>query len=433
MGTSNGMKILVIGSGGREHTLVWKIAQSKRVKSLYALPGNAGMAKIANCVDINPSNLSKVVDFAEKEGIDLTVVGPEAPLAEGIVDRFKDRKLNIFGPSREAARLEESKVFAKKLMQEHHIPTGQCEIFTDPEEAKRYVKEVGAPIVVKADGLAAGKGVIIASSVEEAEEGICAIMEEKIFGHSGDTVIIEECLQGEEVSMLAFTDGENIVAMPSAQDHKRIFDGDKGPNTGGMGAYSPAPFQNIDFSRKVMEEVFIPLIRAMKSRGTPYVGVIYAGLMMAGQELKVLEFNVRFGDPETQAVLPCLKSDLVDIVEGCINGNLKDVRVDWHNDAAICVVMASGGYPGKYEKGKRIYGLEEIGKLKNIYVFHAGTSLLNNEVVTSGGRVLGITAMGKDIEDAIKRVYNAIPLVKFEGAQYRKDIGAKALRRSGGI
>ena len=426
------MKILVIGGGGREHTLVWKIAQSKRVKSLYALPGNAGMAKIANCVDINPSNLSKVVDFAGKEGIDLTVVGPEAPLAEGIVDRFKEKKLNIFGPSREAARLEESKVFAKKIMQENHIPTAQCEIFTDAREAKGYVREVGAPIVVKADGLAAGKGVIIASTTREAEEAICAIMEDKIFGHAGDKVIIEECLRGEEVSMLAFSDGENIVAMPSAQDHKRIFDGDKGPNTGGMGAYSPAPLQKGDFSRKIMEEVFIPLIRAMKSRGTPYVGVIYAGLMMTEHGLKVLEFNVRFGDPETQAVLPRLKGDLVDIAEGCINGNLNDVEVDWYKDAAICVVMASGGYPGKYEKGKKIYGLEEIGKLKDIYVFHAGTAFLNNEVVTSGGRVLGITAMGKDIGEAIKRVYDAVSLVKFEGVQYRKDIGARALKRSGG-
>ena len=423
------MKVLVIGSGGREHTLVWKLAQSKRVKSLYALPGNAGMAKLANCVDINPSNLSKVVDFAKKEGIDLTVVGPEAPLAEGIVDRFKERKLNIFGPSREAARLEESKVFAKKIMQEHHIPTAQCEIFTDAERAKTYVREVGAPIVVKADGLAAGKGVIIASTIQEAEEAIGAIMEEKIFGSAGDKVIIEECLQGEEVSMLAFTDGENIAAMPSAQDHKRIFDEDKGPNTGGMGAYSPAPFQTADFSKEVMEEVFIPLIRAMKSQGTPYVGVIYAGLMMTEQGMKVLEFNVRFGDPETQAVLPRLKSDLVDIIEGCINGNLKDVKVDWHKDAAICVVMASGGYPGKYEKGKKIYGLEEIEKLKNIYVFHAGTAISNDGVVTSGGRVLGITAMGKDIEEAIKKVYEAVSLVKFEGAQYRRDIGAKALKK----
>ncbi len=423
------MKVLIIGSGGREHALLWKISQSKRVKSLYALPGNAGMAKISRCVDINLSNISKVIEFAEKEGIDLTVVGPEAPLAEGIVDRFKERELNIFGPMREAARLEESKVFAKKLMQEHYIPTARCEIFTDPAKARDYVKEVGVPLVVKADGLAAGKGVTIANTIKEADEAIFSIMEERIFGTAGDKVIIEECLQGEEVSMLAFSDGENIVAMPSAQDHKRIFDNDRGPNTGGMGAYSPAPVQEEDFSKRVMEEVFIPVIRAMKSKGTPYVGVIYAGLMITKDGPKVLEFNVRFGDPETQPILPRLKGDLVDIIEGCINGNLKDIKVDWHRETAVCVVMASKGYPGKYENGKKIYGLEDVEKLKDVYVFHAGTALLNGEVVTSGGRVLGITALARDIEEAVKKVYEAVGLVKFEGAHYRKDIGYKALKK----
>lgn len=423
------MKVLVIGSGGREHALLWKISQSKRVKSLYALPGNAGASKLAYCVDISISNISKIVEFAEKEGIDLTVVGPEAPLAEGIVDRFREKKLNIFGPSREAARLEESKVFSKKLMQEHYIPTAMAEIFTDPEDARRYVREVGVPIVVKADGLAAGKGVIVANSIPEAEEAIYSIMEEKIFGHAGDRVIIEECLQGEEVSMMAFTDGENIVAMPSAQDHKRVFDGDKGPNTGGMGAYSPAPVPEEDFSRRIMEEILIPVIRAMKSQGTPYTGVIYAGLMVTERGPKVLEFNVRFGDPEAQAVLPRLKGDIVDIIEGCISGNLKNIEVEWHREASVCVVVSSGGYPGKYDKGKRIYGLEEIEKLDNVYIFHAGTSFLDGNIVTSGGRVLGITAMGKDIREAIDRVYGAVRLVKFENAHYRKDIGYRALNR----
>jgi phosphoribosylamine--glycine ligase len=421
------MKVLVIGSGGREHAIVWKLSQSKRVKHLYALPGNAGMAKVARCIEVNQSNISEILNFAEKEGIDLTVVGPEAPLAEGIVDRFKERDLNIFGPCEAAARLEESKVFAKKLMQEHGIPTANCEIFTDADEAKDYVREIGTPIVVKADGLAMGKGVIVADNIKEAEEAIFSIMEEKIFGSAGDRVIIEECLQGEEVSMLAFTDGENIVSMPSAQDHKRIFDGDRGPNTGGMGAYSPSPFQKSGFSKRVMEEVFIPVIRAMKSRGTPYVGVLYAGLMVRNADLKVLEFNVRFGDPETQPLLMRLKGDLVDIIEGCISGKLKDVQLDWHDNAAVCVVMAAKGYPGKYEKGKKIYGLEEVAKLKDVHVFHAGTSMQREEIITSGGRVLGVTAMGRDIEDAINKAYEAVSLVKFEGAYYRKDIGAKAL------
>ena len=423
------MKVLVIGSGGREHALVWKIHQSKRVKKIYALPGNAGTVKLAKTVDINPSNLSAVVDFAEKEAIDLTVVGPEAPLAEGIVDRFKERELNIFGPSREAARLEESKVFAKRLMQAHHVPTAISEVFTEPGEAKKYVREVGVPIVIKADGLASGKGVIIANSLQEADEAIFSIMEEKIFGRAGDKVIVEECLQGEEVSMLAFTDGENIVSLPSAQDHKRIFDGDKGPNTGGMGAYSPAPFESQDFSREVMEEVFIPVIRAMKNEGRPYVGVIYAGLMVTKDGPKVLEFNVRFGDPETQVILPRLKGDLVDIMEGCLSGKLKEVRVEWHKEAALCVVMAAHGYPGHYENGKKISGLEKIEKLKDIFVFQAGTSLVDGKVVTSGGRVLGVTALAKDIEGAIKKAYGAVELIKFEGAHYRKDIGAKALKR----
>ena len=423
------MKVLVIGSGGREHALVWKISQSNRVKKIYALPGNAGTAKLARSIDINPSNLSAVVDFAEKEAIDLTVVGPEAPLAEGIVDRFKERELNIFGPSREAARLEESKVFAKRLMQAHHVPTAISEVFTGPGEAKKYVREVGVPIVIKADGLASGKGVIIANSLQEADEAIFSIMEEKIFGHAGDKVMVEECLVGEEVSMLAFSDGEIIVSMPSAQDHKRIFDGDKGPNTGGMGAYSPAPFESQDFSREVMEEVFIPVIRAMKNEGRPYVGVIYAGLMVTKDGPKVLEFNVRFGDPETQVILPRLKSDLVDIMEGCLSGKLKEVRVEWYKEAALCVVMAARGYPGQYEKGKEISGLEEIEKFKDIFVFQAGTSLADGKVVTSGGRVLGVTALAKDIEGAIKKAYGAVELIKFAGAHYRKDIGAKALRR----
>ena len=432
------MKVLVVGSGGREHTLVWKIAQSPKVKMIYCAPGNAGIAENAECIDIKVEDIEGLCDFAADERIDLTVVGPETPLVNGIVDLFESRGLRIFGPRKEAALLEGSKVFSKEMMIKYGTPTGGSRIFTDSREAKSYLREVGAPIVVKADGLAAGKGSIVCGTVDEATKAVEAIMEEKIFGESGSRILVEECLFGEEASFIVFTDGENIVPMVSSQDHKRIFDGDKGPNTGGMGAYSPAPVVTKNLEQRIMDEIIRPIISGMTKEGRPYKGVLYAGIMVTDEGPKVIEFNVRYGDPENQTIMPRLKEDLVDIMEAIIDGRLPQRDLDWDERACVCVVLASGGYPQKYEKGKEIFGLEDAKKMEDVVVFHAGTKreiqdprLQTSKTVTNGGRVLGVTALGKDIKSAIDRAYGAVENIRFDGMHYRKDIGYRAIK--GGI
>ena len=422
------MKVLVIGSGGREHALVWKLAQSPKVEKIYGAPGNPGIAQIGECVNISPTDIKGLADFAEKEGVDLTVVGPEAPLVAGIVDEFENRGLKIFGPSKEAAKLEGSKAFSKEMMKKCGVPTADFEVFDDPEKAKKYIKEKGAPIVVKADGLAAGKGVVVARNVEEALEAIDKIMIEKVFGDAGNRVVVEDCLFGEEASYLVVTDGENFIPLATAQDHKAVFDGDKGPNTGGMGAYSPAPVLSKEMEKEVQERVIKPILRGMKEEGHPFKGILYAGLMITEEGPKVLEFNVRFGDPEAQVILRRLKTDLVDVCQSVIEGNLID-SLEWIPETAICVVLASKGYPGKYEKGKVITGIEEAEKIDNVVVFHAGTAIKDGKLVTNGGRVLNVTALGKDIVEARENVYKAIEKIHFDGVHYRKDIGLKALKR----
>jgi len=424
------MKVLVVGSGGREHALVWKISQSPLVKKIFCAPGNGGIAKLAKCVDIKAGDAEALAAFAEKEKIDLTVVGPEDPLVKGIVDIFSEKGLRIFGPTREAARLEGSKAFAKELMRKYNVPTADFVVFTDPEEAKNYVKQKGTPIVVKADGLAAGKGAIPARSVEEALDAIDLIMVKKAFGSAGEKVVIEEFLEGEEASYLVFSDGEHVVAFPSSQDHKPIYDDDKGPNTGGMGAYSPAPVVTPEVEKHIMEDIIYPIIKGLAAEGYPYKGVLYAGLIIKDGKAKVLEFNCRFGDPEAQPLLMRLKTDLVEVLNAVIDGNLRDQTLDIDPRPSVCVVMASQGYPGKYEKGKLIIGLDKI-KDEDIVVFHAGTAYRENQFYTNGGRVLGVTALGNTLPEAIAHAYEAVKQISWDGAYYRRDIGFKALKHLG--
>ncbi|UCG35062.1 MAG: phosphoribosylamine--glycine ligase [Candidatus Omnitrophota bacterium] len=421
------MRVLVVGSGGREHCLAWKLSQSPLVKKIYCAPGNGGTATIAQNIGIGADDIDALVDFAVKEKIDLTVAGPEAPLVAGIVDKFEAKGLKIFGPAKDLALLEGSKIFAKETMKKFNIPTADFKIFDDAGEAKAYIREKGAPIVVKADGLAAGKGVIVCASIEEAEEAVEAMLVKKQFGAAGEKVIVEDCLEGEEASILIFTDGETIVPLVSSQDHKRVFDNDKGPNTGGMGAYAPAPIVSDELFGKVNSKVCVALIEGLKKEGKTYKGMLYVGLMIKGGEPYVLEFNVRFGDPETQAILPKLKSDLADVMLKTANNDLKNVSLDWDERYCVCVVVASGGYPASYEKGKVITGLERIENIKDVYVFHAGTKL-DTEFVTSGGRVLGVVGLGDTIEEAQTKAYSAIKNISFEKMHYRKDIGSKALK-----
>jgi phosphoribosylamine--glycine ligase len=421
------MKVLVVGGGGREHALVWKLKQSPRVSKIFCAPGNAGIGQLAELVELKDTGISGLADFAEENRVDLTVVGPEAPLIAGLVDEFERRGLSVFGPSKAAAELEGSKAFAKAFMDKYSIPTAKYRVFEDALEAQEYVRAIGAPLVVKADGIAAGKGVIVASSEEEAIEAINKIMVERAFGQSGNKILIEEKLEGEEATLLAFSDGNTIVPMVSSQDHKAVYDGDKGPNTGGMGAYSPAPIVTSEVMQKAMDDILIPTIKGMKAEGRLYKGVLYAGLMIKDGQLKVLEFNVRFGDPETQVVLPRLKTDIVDIMEAVIKGRLHEMELEWDDRLALCVVLASGGYPGSYEKGKPIVGLEELVDLEDITSFHSGTSEYNGKIVTSGGRVLGITALGNDVNEARQKAYHSINRLSFEGMHFRKDIGIKAL------
>jgi phosphoribosylamine--glycine ligase len=421
------MKVLVVGGGGREHALVWKIAQSPKVSRIYCSPGNAGISQQATLVPVKANDLTGLLEYALKEKIDLTVVGPEEPLTRGIVDLFEAKGLSIFGSSQKAAEIEGSKSFAKEMMRKYRIPTSSYEIFEDPKEAAAYIRRQGAPIVVKADGLAAGKGVIICKTVEEALQAVEKIMVEKIFGEAGHRVVIEECLMGEEASYIAFTDGKVILPMASSQDHKSVFNGDRGPNTGGMGAYSPTPVVTGRVHERIMEKILRPIVQGMWEEGRPYKGVLYAGLMIHDDHPKVLEFNARFGDPETQPVLMRMKEDIVPILEACIKGTLDQCEIEWDTRASVCVVMASGGYPGDYEKGKTIGGLEEVSRMEDIFVFHAGTAFKDGQMVTNGGRVLGVTGLGKDIPDAIKKTYQAVKKISWKGVHYRTDIGQKAL------
>jgi len=423
------MKVLIVGGGGREHTLAWKIGQSSKVERIYVSPGNAGTSRIARSVSIEPTDIDALADFACKEGVDLTVVGPEAPLVKGIVDRFEKDGLMIFGPSKRAAQIEGSKVFAKELMRKYDIPTPNFEVFESPNEAIEYIEAKGAPIVVKADGLAAGKGSIIAMEVEEAVKAVETIMVHRIFGDSGNKVIVEDYIEGEEATITALTDGNTVVTLASSQDHKRIFDDDRGPNTGGMGAYAPAPVITRELSEQITQRIVTPTINAMEAEGIPYKGVLYAGLMVTNDGPQVLEFNCRFGDPESQVVLPLLRADLLDLLIAISDGRLDEVGCEVDTRAAVCVVIASGGYPGSYEKGKEISGLDQAEELEGVVVFHAGTKTERDKILTNGGRVLGVTAIGKDITTAIDRAYEAVRRISFEGMHYRQDIGYKALKR----
>jgi len=423
------MKVLVVGGGGREHALVWKIAQSPLVDTLYCAPGNPGIAALAECVHIGADEIDALLDFAINEKIDLTVVGPEVPLTMGIVDRFQAAGLEIFGPNQAAAQIEGSKSFSKDLMAKYKIPTAAYQTFTDRDQAVAYVKQQGAPIVVKADGLAAGKGVIVAMAEEQAIAAIDDIMLDKVFGAAGSQVVIEEFMDGEEASFFAFTDGKNILPLASSQDHKRIFDNDEGPNTGGMGAYSPAPVVTDTVADEVIETIVKPTIAGMAAEGTPYCGILYVGLMIKAGKPRVVEFNARFGDPEAQPLLMRMKEDIVPILQACARGNLTQKTLDWHDKAAVCVVMASGGYPGSFEKGLEISGLDEADEIEDLMVFHAGTVLTDGKVVNYGGRVLGVTGLGDDVAAAIAKAYSGVKLIHWDKVHFRNDIGQKALKR----
>ena len=423
------MQVLVIGGGGREHTLVWKLAQSKSVTKIYAAPGNPGMKDLAECVDLDIADLDGLADWAEKHDIDLTVVGPEAPLVAGIVDVFKARGLTIFGPSAKAAEIEGSKIFSKELMEKYGVPTAFFKVCDNLADARAFVEEKGAPIVIKADGLAAGKGVVVAMTKDEALDALDDMMGHHKFGSAGNRVVIEEFMEGEEASLLAFTDGKTIVPMLAAQDHKRVNDGDQGPNTGGMGAYCPAPVMTAALKEKTVKEVLRPIVDALAKEGRPYSGCLYAGLMIKGDSVKVVEFNARFGDPETQVVLPLLKSDLAEIMAACAKGTLTPDMVEWSDKAAVCVVMASGGYPASYKKGLPITGLKAANAMDGVVAFHAGTREEDGKILTNGGRVLGVTAVADDIPSAQQKAYDAVDKIHFEGAHFRQDIAWRALRR----
>jgi phosphoribosylamine--glycine ligase len=423
------MKILVIGGGGREHALVWKLARSPQVKKIFCAPGNAGIGETAELASIGVEEIDKLSVFAEKEKIDLTVVGPELPLTLGIAALFQKKGLRIFAPGREAAKLEGSKAFAKEILQENNIPTAAFATFSEAAAAKKYLAGQKPPYVVKADGLAAGKGVLICASRDEAEAAIDDIVVRKLFGAAGDKVVIEEFLEGEEASFIVLTDGEHILPLASSQDHKRVFDGDQGPNTGGMGAYSPAPVVTSEIHRRIMTEILEPLLKGLKKKGILYRGVLYIGLMLTAGGPKVLEFNARYGDPECQPLMLRLKSDLVPLIEATIDGRLNQVQAEWENAAAVCVVLTAGGYPGSYDKGKEITGLDALKDWPRGCVFHAGTTKKHGRWLTAGGRVLGVTALGADIKAAVAEAYEAVAKIKWDGMHYRKDIARRALKQ----
>ena len=426
------MKILVIGSGGREHALVWKIAQSPLADKIFCVPGNPGISRYAECIDIKTDDIASLLEFVKKERIDLTVVGPEAPLAAGIVDEFNRNRLRIFGPNKKAANLEASKVFAKQMMMRYGVPTADFRVFSDPDEAKKYISVKGAPCVIKADGLAQGKGVFVAKNIREAMQAIDAVMLHKSFGKAGEKLIVEDCLEGEEASLLFLTDSKYVVPLASSQDHKRVFDNDEGPNTGGMGAYSPAPVITEKLYEEILKSVAHRIIAGLLKEGIEYKGVLYAGIMVTKDGPKVLEFNVRFGDPETEAILPRLKSDLVELMVAVADSKLSRFKkLEWDSRPCVCVVCSSGGYPGDYVKGKLIGGLEEVEKIQDIIVFHSGTKMITQngkwDIVTNGGRVLGVTGLGSTIKEAIDKTYEAVKKISFEGMHYRRDIGKRAL------
>ncbi len=425
------MKVLLIGSGGREHTMAWKIAQSALVDEIIAAPGNVGISSEPKCKSVNVSsdNIPELLNLAQKEKVDLTIVGPEAPLCLGLTDTFASKGLKVFGPSFKAARLEGSKVFAKSLMQKYNVPTAEFMEFDDFDKAKAKLSVCSFPTVIKADGLAAGKGVFVCADPNEAMEALDSIMNRKMFGSAGAKVIIEECLTGEEASFIAFTDGKTVIPLAGSQDHKAVFDGDSGPNTGGMGAYSPAPVITPELHEKIMNDVMIPTVKGLECEGAPFVGFLYAGLMIRDSDVKVLEFNVRLGDPEAQPLLFRMKSDPVPLMLAAVEGRLAGMNIEWMEEASVCVVMAAGGYPGAYLKGAEISGLDKAEQIENVKVFIAGAKEQDGHLVTSGGRVLGVTARSIGVESAIRKAYQAVDLIKWEGVHFRRDIGRKALAR----
>jgi phosphoribosylamine--glycine ligase len=420
------MKVLVIGSGGREHALIWKIAQSPRVSALFCAPGNAGIERLARCVPIAADNIQELKAFVETEGINLTVVGPEAALAKGIANEFRKSKLKVFGPTQGAAQIESSKAFAKELMVRHNVPTAGAKSFDKLDPALQYLDQHPLPVVVKADGLAQGKGVVVAMNIEEARQAVTDMLVARSLGEAGQRVVIEDYVEGEEISLMAFADGKTVVPMVAAQDHKRVGDGDAGPNTGGMGAYAPAPLLTPGLRTAVVREVLYPIINALSQVGRPFQGVLYAGLMVAQGKPYVLEFNARFGDPETQVVLPLLKSDLVDVMEAVAEHRLDQCQVEWSEQAAVCVVLASGGYPGPYKTGTPILGLRD-DLSTDLVVFHAGTKRQGSDVVTAGGRVLGVTAVGPTVSAAREQAYQGAREISFQGCHFRSDIASRAL------
>lgn len=421
------MKVLVVGGGGREHALCWKIKQSPLVDKVFCAPGNAGISKDAECVDIAVTDFEKLVGFVKKNRVDLTVVGPEQPLSLGIVDRFEQDGLNIFGPSMAASEIESSKVFAKNLMKKYGIPTANYSVFDNYTDATGFLKEIEYPIVIKADGLAAGKGVMICEDIDVATKALDSIMNLKLFGESGSKVVIEQFLVGEEASFFVFTDGKSFIPLESSQDHKALLDGDKGPNTGGMGAYSPAPIVDDKMREKIISDVIKPTIDAMNNEGRNYKGVLYVGLMIRGSSLKVLEYNCRFGDPEAQPLMMRMNSDIVPLMQSIASGELEVKDINWKNNPSVCIIMASKGYPGEYKKGIKIEGLNELDSINDIVVFHSATANKDNMVVTNGGRVLGLTSLGNNISDAIGKAYDAVKIIDNDTLHYRTDIGKKAL------
>ena len=422
------MKILVIGSGGREHALVWKLASSPRVSKLYCAPGNAGISQLATCVPISVTDLAGLKTFAEEKAVDLTVVGPEAPLALGIADLFRQSKLKVFGPTQNAAKIESSKAFAKNLMMRQRIPTADASTFDSVRPALTYLERCSLPIVVKADGLAQGKGVVVARTAQDARDAVVNMLEHRVFGDAGKRVVIEECLEGEELTLMAFADGKTVVPMLAAQDHKRLGEGDTGPNTGGMGAYAPAPLATPALRYAIMRDVLHPAIEGLSRVGSPFFGVLYAGIMVKDGTPYVLEFNARFGDPETQVVLPLLKTDLAEVLEAVVEHRLDQVHLEWaEEESAVCVVLASGGYPGKYAHGLPITGLQDASDQDRTAVFHAGTAWNGQDVVTAGGRVLGVTAWGASLRAAHDRAYEAGRNITFEGQYFRTDIAGRVL------
>lgn len=423
------MKVLVIGSGGREHALAWKLSQSKKVKKIYCAPGNAGTQELAINIALGAEDLKNLVKFAKREKIDLTIVGPDNSLALGIVDKFEKAGLKIFGPNKKAAQIEASKIFAKRFMKKFNIPTADFKVFSDHKKVLTYLHSCSFPQVIKADGLALGKGVSICHSFKEAKKEVEKIMVKKTFGEAGKKIVIEEYLLGQEASILAFADGQIVVPMIPSQDHKQVFDGDKGPNTGGMGCYAPVPIITSKLMRQIIKEVLIPAVKGMRKIGRPYKGILYAGLMVKDNQVKVLEFNARFGDPETQVVLPLLRTDLLEIIESCLSGNLDKIRIKWRKEACVCVVLASGGYPLEYKKGKEIKGLGSFKGVSDSFVFHAGTALNDkHRFVTNGGRVLCVSSVAPSLKQAKNKSYQGVKRISFDGMHYRTDIGMKALR-----